>query len=76
MKRLKVLCDPVSKLARGGGKLRRAIWAHAGTGPTLAEFLAFCRKPEFKGVRWTKGGASSWDLDEMQKRGAIELVEA
>jgi hypothetical protein len=74
MKRLKVLCDPVSKLARGGGTERRAIWAYAGTGPTLADFLAFCCN--FKNVRWTNGRASSWDLEEMQKRGAIELVEA
>lgn len=74
MKRLKVLCDPVSKLARGGGIERRAIWAYAATGPTLADFFCFCRK--FKNVQWTNGGTSNWDLDEMQKRGAIEVVEA
>ena len=74
MKRLKVLCDPVLKLARGGGTERRAIWTYAGTGPTLAEFFAFCRK--FKNVRWTNGNTSNWDLDEMQKRGAIELIES
>lgn len=74
MKRLKVHCDPVSKLLRGGGTKRWAIWAYAGTGPTYEDFLAFCRK--FKSVRWTKGRTSNWDLDEMQKRGAIEVVEA
>lgn len=74
MKRLKVLCDPVSKLARGGGTERRVIWTYAGTGPTLGEFLAFCRTK--KNVRWTNGRTSNWDLDEMQKRGAIELIEA
>jgi len=74
MERLNVLCDPVSKLKRGGGKDRRAIWTYAATGPTLADFLEFCRK--FKNVRWTNGRTSNWDLDEMQKRGAIEVIDS
>ena len=73
MKRLKMLCDPVQKLVRGGGIERRAIWAYAATGPTLADFLCFCR--QFRNVRWTNDKTSNWDLDKMQELGAIEIVE-
>jgi hypothetical protein len=71
--RLKRLSDPVALLVRGSGYERRAVWTYAATEPTLPEYLAFCR--QFKNVRWTKGGTSNWDLDEMQAHGAIELVE-